>query len=53
MRAAISPFWAIEDVAERLETLARDLESGAWAQRYAGLLKREECDFGYRLVTTR
>ena len=53
VRAAISPFWAIEDVAEKLKTLARDLESGASAQRYAELLKREECDFGYRLVTTR
>jgi hypothetical protein len=30
--------------------LERDLESGAWAERYHELLDREEMDFGYRLL---
>ena len=53
LRAAISCFWAIEDVEAKLERLARDLETGAWAERYGGLLGRESCDLGYRLVVGR
>lgn len=49
-RAAISCFWAIEDVDAKLERLARDLETGAWEERYGGLLGMESCDLGYRLV---
>jgi hypothetical protein len=48
----MSSFWKIGDVSEGLERLAGDLDSGAWAQRYSGLLDLDECDCGYRLVTT-
>ncbi|GAB5468680.1 MAG: class I SAM-dependent methyltransferase [Rhodospirillales bacterium] len=53
IRAAISSFWKIGEVSARLERLARDLDSGAWARRYADLLDLEACDLGYRLVVTR
>ncbi|MDF1733751.1 MAG: class I SAM-dependent methyltransferase [Minwuia sp.] len=53
IRAAISCFWAIEDVRVKLERLARDLETGAWAEKYGDLLRRESCDLGYRLVVGR
>ena len=52
IRAAISSFWYIEDVDEKLQKLADDLESGAWARRNADLLDRESVDVGYRLVKT-
>lgn len=44
--ARLSP----EEVAPGLERLQKDLASGAWAERYADLLNRDEMDFGYRLV---
>jgi hypothetical protein len=53
VRAAISSFWALGDVAEALARLEADLESGAWAERYGGLLTRDALDCGYRLVVTR
>ena len=53
IRSGISCFWAMDDLAEGLGRLSEDLESGAWARRYADLLELEDCDFGYRLVTTR
>ncbi len=53
IRAAMSSFWAIGDVSAKLEKLASDLETGAWEQRYSELLDLNECDFGYRLVTTK
>lgn len=53
IRAAISCFWAIENVDAKLERLAHDLETGAWEERYGGLLGRESCDLGYRLVVGR
>ena len=53
IRAAISSFWALDDVSEGLEKLRRDLDSGAWAKRYSELLALEERDFGYRLVKTK
>jgi len=53
IRAAISCFWAMEDVEVKLERLARDLETGAWEARYGDLLGRESCDLGYRLVVGR
>ena len=52
LRAAISSFWMISDVIPALSRLERDLESGAWAERYSGLLNLDECDCGYRLVAT-
>jgi SAM-dependent methyltransferase len=36
-----------------LGELARDLESGAWAERHADLADRMELDLGYRLVIAR
>ncbi len=53
IRAAMSSFWAVGDVSEGLRKLDRDLTSGAWEARYSELLTLGECDFGYRLVTTR
>ena len=53
VRAAVSSFWAIGDISEGLSNLASDLDTGAWAERYADLLTLDECDFGYRLVTTK
>ena len=53
VRAAMSSFWALDNISEGLGRLARDLDSGAWARRYAELLDLDECDLGYRLVTTR
>lgn len=55
VRAAISSFWAIDKsiVNEGLEKLTRDLDSGAWAQRYSEFLDADAYDFGYRLVTAK
>lgn len=53
VRAAISSFWAIGDVAPALAQLDADLASGTWARRHAALLGRDACDFGYRLVVAR
>lgn len=53
VRKAISSFWVLGDIGAALDRLAADLESGAWAARYADLLDRAECDLGYRLVTAR
>ena len=43
---------APEELAPGLERLRRDLESGAWAERHADLVSRDELDLGYRLLTT-
>ena len=53
VRAAMSSFWAVGDVSEQLGRLETDLKSGAWLQRYSQLTDLEQCDCGYRLVTTR
>jgi len=53
IRTGMSSFWAIGDVSKGMRRLEIDLESGAWAQRYSELLNLDECDFGYRLVTTK
>ena len=53
IRAAMSPFWAVGDVSGALRKLGQDLDSGAWAHRYAGLLNQDARDCGYRLVVTR
>ena len=52
IRAAMSSFRVLGNVAEPLRRLARDLESGAWEQRYSELLNLDERDCGYRLVVT-
>jgi hypothetical protein len=38
-------------LARGLDDLRTDLDSGAWRRRYGGLLRLEELDVGYRLVT--
>ena len=53
IRTAMSSFWALDNVSEGLRRLASDLDTGAWAQRYSELLNLDECDVGYRLVTTK
>jgi hypothetical protein len=37
-------------LAPGLERLRDDLETGAWAERHADLLERDELDLGYRLL---
>ena len=51
-RAAMSSFWALDGITEGLSRLTRDLDTGAWAKRHAGLLELAEYDAGYRLVVT-
>lgn len=53
VRRSMSPFWKIGDVTEPLRRLEDDLRSGAWERRYASLLDKEACDFGYRLLVAR
>ena len=52
VRAGISVFGVLPEVevTEFVEALRRDLASGAWARRNAGLLERDELDLGFRLV---
>jgi SAM-dependent methyltransferase len=51
IRSGSSSFWALGTAAETgLQTLRRDLDSGAWARRYADLLTLDDYDAGYRLV---
>lgn len=50
IRMGISSFWALDDVSQGIEELSQDIESGAWARRYADLLNQETYDAGYRLV---
>ena len=50
VRAAMSSFWALGDVSAELARLEGDLQSGAWEERYGGLLDLEALDCGYRLV---
>lgn len=51
VRSAMSSFWALDDPASGLARLEKDLESGAWEDRYGDYLEREFCDLGYRLIT--
>jgi SAM-dependent methyltransferase len=39
-----------EELAPGLARLEEDLRSGAWAERHADLLEREDLDLGYRLL---
>lgn len=50
VRASISSFAKLGNIAPKLDLLARDVETGEWARRYAALLDLDECDCGYRLV---
>ena len=52
VRAGISAFALMDErcMADGLERLAGDLETGAWERRNADLLELEELDGGYRLI---
>jgi len=50
VRACISTFARLRDVAPGLARLRRDLDSGEWATRNADLAGRQELDVGYRIV---
>ena len=50
IRAGISTFSRLASVDAQLERLRRDLRSGEWERRHAGLLDRAELDVGYRLI---
>jgi hypothetical protein len=39
-----------DEVQPAIAALAADLDSGAWAERYADLLELDEIDLGFRLV---
>jgi len=52
IRSGSSSFWAIGNSEAGIAKLQRDLETGAWERRYAGLIARDEYDAGYRLVVT-
>ncbi|QLC21623.1 class I SAM-dependent methyltransferase [Parasphingopyxis sp. CP4] len=53
IRTGMSSFWAIDNVDAGLDTLAADLESGRWEERYGHLLDEDAVDLGYRIVITR
>lgn len=51
IRSGSSSFWALGAAADAgLARLARDLDSGEWARRYADILALDAYDAGYRLV---
>jgi SAM-dependent methyltransferase len=50
VRAAISTFSRVRNVAHGLAALRHDLDSGAWHSRHGELLDRSAIDLGYRLV---
>ncbi|MGB5483427.1 MAG: SAM-dependent methyltransferase, partial [Parasphingorhabdus sp.] len=51
VRAAISTFSKLENIAAALAELEQDLASGVWEKRYGHLMELESLDVGYRLVT--
>jgi SAM-dependent methyltransferase len=50
VRKGISTFSKIGNVDSRLARLESDIVSGAWEQRYAGLLDLKALDLGYRIL---
>ncbi len=50
IRNNMSTFLTISNLADGIESLRADLDSGRWRQRNAGLLDRETFDIGYRLI---
>jgi SAM-dependent methyltransferase len=53
----VRPMWVWQSISEEerrsgRERLAADLESGAWRERHADLLERDELDVGLRLVVS-
>lgn len=53
VRAAMSSFWALDDISQGLQKLETDLNNGTWERRYSDLLDVEELDCGYRLIETK
>lgn len=52
IRKGSSSFWKIEQAEAGFARLAADLASGAWEQRYGGLLTEDSYDAGYRLIVS-
>lgn len=52
IRKGSSSFWKIAEAEAGFARLAADLASGAWEQRYGGLLDADSYDAGYRLVVS-
>jgi hypothetical protein len=50
VRASISTFSKIGNIDSQLARLEKDIESGAWEERYAGLQHLDTLDLGYRLL---
>jgi SAM-dependent methyltransferase len=50
VRASISTFSKIGNVDSQLARLKSDIASGAWEQRYPGLMDLEALDLGYRIL---
>lgn len=50
VRAAISTFSKLDNIASALAKLEQDLASGVWEERYGHLMELESLDVGYRLV---
>jgi SAM-dependent methyltransferase len=50
VRASISTFSKIRNIDSQLARLEKDIESGAWDERYAGLQHLNTLDLGYRLL---
>ena len=52
VRAATSGFASLSaaELADGLQQLAADLDSGTWTARYGWLLRQDEADLGYRVV---
>jgi SAM-dependent methyltransferase len=50
VRAAISTFSKVGDVAQAVQRLRQDLQSGAWLRRNAGIMDLPELDLGYRIL---
>jgi SAM-dependent methyltransferase len=52
IRTGMSSFWSLDGIEQGLARLERDLDTGAWTQRYGALLELDALDAGYRLVAT-
>jgi SAM-dependent methyltransferase len=50
VRAGISTFSKIGNIDSQLARLEKDIESGVWDERYAGLRHLDTLDLGYRLL---
>ena len=50
VRAAMSPFWALDDITAGLHRLETELANGEWERRYGHLLAEDYIDCGYRII---